>query len=78
MRARAHVLAAHHTTHIEGTKLTLAESELLLAGEAVPEAHPDDLRELLNYRGPFVRLHRLSSGGPIGGSRAVTSCDTEL
>ena len=30
------VLEAHHTTHIEGTHLTLEESERLLAGEPVP------------------------------------------
>ena len=38
MSARALVLEAHHTAHIEGTRLTLEESEVLLAGEAVPEA----------------------------------------
>ena len=53
MSARALVLEAHHTTHIEGTRLTLEESEVLLAGEAVPEADPGDGRELLNYRNAF-------------------------
>ena len=38
MSARALVLEAHHTTHIEGTRLTLEESEVLLAGEAVPSS----------------------------------------
>ena len=61
MSARALILAAHHTTHmthIEGTRLTLEESEVLLASEAVPEADPDDVRELLNYRDAFeIRLH---------------------
>ena len=42
MGERALVLEAHHTTHIEGTRLTLEQSERLLAGEAVPEADPDD------------------------------------
>ena len=66
MGARALVLEAHHTTHIEGTRLTLEQSERLLAGEAVPEADPDDVRELLNYRGAFefVSSH-LGDGGPI-------------
>ncbi len=45
---RAVVLKAHHTTHIEGTRLTLEESERLLAGESVPGADPDDVRALLN------------------------------
>ncbi|MGH9324555.1 MAG: Fic family protein, partial [Vicinamibacteria bacterium] len=53
MRSRAFVLEAHHTTHIEGTHLTLEQSERLLAGHAVPEADPDDARELLNYREAF-------------------------
>ena len=53
MRSRAFVLEAHHTTHIEGTRLTLEQSESLLAGRAVPEADPDDTRELLNYREAF-------------------------
>ena len=66
MDSRALVLEAHHTTHIEGTKLTLEESELLLAGEAVPEADPDDVRELLNYRDAFEFVSTwLGSGGPI-------------
>ena len=50
---RALLLEAHHTTHIEGTQLTLAQAERLLAGESVPEANPDDVRELLNYRTAF-------------------------
>ena len=53
MGERALVLEAHHTTHIEGTRLTLDQSERLMAGEAVPEANPDDARELLNYRLAF-------------------------
>jgi hypothetical protein len=46
MGERALVLEAHHTTHIEGTRLTLEQSERLLAGGTVPEADPDDVREL--------------------------------
>ncbi len=66
MGARALVLEAHHTTHIEGTRLTLAQSTRLLAGEAVPEADPDDVRELLNYRGAFEFVSGyLGHGGPI-------------
>ncbi|HVS09809.1 MAG TPA: Fic family protein [Planctomycetota bacterium] len=53
MGERALVLEAHHTTHIEGTRLTLEQSERLLAGGTVPDADPDDVRELLNYRGAF-------------------------
>ena len=53
MSERAFLLEAHHTTHIEGTELTLGQSERLLAGEQLPEADPDDARELLNYRDAF-------------------------
>jgi Fic family protein len=66
MGERALVLEAHHTTHIEGTRLTLEQSERLLAGEAVPEADPDDARELLNYRGAFELVSTyLGHGGPV-------------
>ena len=50
---RALLLEAHHTTHIEGTRLTLEQSEQLLEGQAVPDSDPDDVRELLNYRRAF-------------------------
>ena len=66
MGERAFVLEAHHTTHIEGTQLTLDQAERLLAGEAVPEADPDDARELLNYRRAFAFVSEyLDSGEPI-------------
>ncbi len=66
MGERALVLEAHHTTHIEGTRLTLEESERLLAGKMVPEADPDDVRELLNYRRAFEFVSSyLGDGGPI-------------
>jgi Fic family protein len=68
MGERALVLEAHHTTHIEGTRLTLEQSERLLAGEAVPEADPDDARELLNYRDAFEFVSAyVGHGGPITG-----------
>ena len=66
MSQRALVLEAHYTTHIEGTHLTLAQSEQLLAGNAVPDADPDDVRELLNYREAFGFVSEyLESAGPI-------------
>jgi Fic family protein len=66
MQKRALVLEAHHTTHIEGTRLTLEQSEKLLAGKKVPGADPDDARELLNYRGAFdLVTDYLDSGDPI-------------
>ena len=40
MGERALVLEAHHTTHIEGTQVTLDQAERLKIGEMVPEAEP--------------------------------------
>jgi Fic family protein len=66
MDERAFVLEAHHTTHIEGTRLTLEQAERLLAGEDVPEADCDDARELLNYRDAFdLVAEYVSSGAPL-------------
>jgi len=66
MGRRALILEAHHTTHIEGTRLTLDQAERLLAGSLVPEADPDDARELLNYRKAFDFVSEyLASGDPI-------------
>ncbi len=66
MGRRALILEAHHTTHIEGTHLTLAQAEILLAGDTVEEANPDDVQELLNYRKAFDFVSGyLEEGGPI-------------
>ncbi len=53
MGKRALLLEAHHTTHIEGTHLTLEQSEKLFEGQNIPDSDPDDVRELLNYRQAF-------------------------
>ena len=66
MRSRALLLEAHHTTHIEGTRLTLEQAERLFSGQAVPEADPEDARELLNYRDAFEFVSGyLNDGRPI-------------
>ena len=66
MGRRALILEAHHTTHIEGTRLTLDQAERLLEGKPVPEADPDDVRELLNYKKAFEFVSEyLDDGGPI-------------
>ena len=66
MGRRALILEAHHTTHIEGTRLTLEQAERLLEGKSVPEADPSDVRELLNYRRAFDFVSEyIESGGPI-------------
>ena len=66
MGRRALILEAHHTTHIEGTHLTLEQAERLLTGNPVPEADPDDVRELLNYLKAFEFVSEyLETDGPI-------------
>jgi Fic family protein len=66
MGRRALILEAHHTTHIEGTHLTLEQAERLLTGNPVPEADPDDVRELLNYLKAFDFVSEyLETDGPI-------------
>jgi len=66
MSAEALIKEAHHTTHIEGTHLTLDEAQRLWKGEKVPQADPEDTRELLNYRDAFEFVSEcLGNGDPI-------------
>ncbi len=66
MGRRALVLEAHHTTHIEGTRLTLDEAQRLLDGQTVENVDPDDALELLNYRNAFELVSEyLAKGSPI-------------
>ncbi len=66
MSQRALLLEAHHTTHIEGTHLTIEQAERLWAGDRVEAARPDDARELLNYREAFNLVSEyLESGEPV-------------
>ncbi len=54
MQDQTLVLEAHHTTHIEGTQLTLEQSEQILGGFVVEGAtNAEDVKELLNYRKAF-------------------------
>lgn len=66
MQAKALILEAHYTTHIEGTHLTLDQSEQLLTGNKVINADPEDVQELLNYKKAFdLVADYLGSGEPI-------------
>ena len=66
MRQRALVLEAHHTTHIEGTHLTLDQSEKLLAGEKPAGVRADDAKEVTNYRNAVDLVSDyLGSGEPV-------------
>ena len=66
MQQRALVLEAHHTTHIEGTHLTLDQSERLLAGEKPTGVKADDAKEVTNYRKAVdLVADYLGSGDPV-------------
>lgn len=65
MSERALLLEAHHTTHIEGTRLTVEQSAEIWAGRE-SGADKDDIKELLNYRNAFQFIgDNVSSGYPI-------------
>ena len=66
MSRKALLLEAHYTTHIEGTHLTLEQSQKLWEGKTVKDADPDDTRELLNYREAFnLVCDYISDKGPV-------------
>ncbi len=66
MSRRALLLEAHHTTHIEGTQLTLEQAQKLWDGETIDNVNADDRRELLNYRNAFnLVAEYLTGGAPI-------------
>ncbi len=54
MQQKALLLEAYHTTHIEGTQLTLDQSEKIFAGKTVPNTNKDDVQELINYKKAFA------------------------
>jgi Fic family protein len=63
MSQRALLLEAHHTTHIEGTQLTIEQAEQIWTGHPVEGASADDVRELLNYRRAFDLVAEYLVGG---------------
>lgn len=66
MERRALILEGYHTTHIEGTHLTLDQAALILEGKPVSDADHDDAMELLNYKKAFEFVSEyLEEGGPI-------------
>jgi len=50
IQSEALILETHHSTHIEGTRLTLSQAKRILTGKEVAGVHPDDRKELLNYK----------------------------
>ena len=66
MGRRALLLEAHHTTHIEGTQLTIDQAVRLWEGADVKNVNPEDRRELLNYRNAFdLVASSLVGGEPV-------------
>ncbi len=53
MSQNALLLETHHTTHIEGTQLTLKQSARILAGHPPSGADKEDIKEVKNYRDAF-------------------------
>jgi len=50
MQKKALILESHHSTHIEGTALSLEQAKSILEGGKVKGVNHDDERELLNYK----------------------------
>lgn len=65
MQSKALILEAHHTTHIEGTQLTLEESVKLWKGARLTKVNKDDARELLNYRKAFDLVSNYLEDGAV-------------
>jgi len=49
MQKQALILESHHSTHIEGTALSLEQAKSILEGKKVKGVNRDDEKELLNY-----------------------------
>ena len=50
MQKRALILESHHSTHIEGTALSLEQAQNILEGKKLKGINRDDEKELLNYK----------------------------
>jgi Fic family protein len=50
MQKKALILESHHSTHIEGTALSLEQSENILEGKRIKGINREDEQELLNYK----------------------------
>lgn len=66
MQNQALIREAHYTTHIEGTQLTLEQSQQIWAGQQLEKVNPDDAKELLNYAQAFDLVSEyVGDGEPI-------------
>jgi Fic family protein len=50
MQREALILESHHSTHIEGTTLSLEQAKSILEGKKLKGINRDDEKELLNYK----------------------------
>src|SRR3990167_3065655 len=50
MQKEALILESHHSTHIEGTALSLEQAKSILEGKKLKGINRDDEKELLNYK----------------------------
>ena len=50
MQKKVLILESHHSTHIEGTALSLKQARSILEGKKVKGVSHDDKKELLNYK----------------------------
>jgi Fic family protein len=50
MQKKALILESHHSTHIEGTALSLEQAKSILEGKKIKGVNRDDEKELLNYK----------------------------
>ncbi|MDP2682851.1 MAG: Fic family protein [Deltaproteobacteria bacterium] len=50
MQKKALILESHHSTHIEGTALSLEQAQSILEGNRLKGINRDDEKELLNYK----------------------------
>ena len=64
MQSEALILEAHHSTHIEGTQLTLSHAQRILSGWVVGAVRDDDRQELVR-RTVQRDLSRLVDSGMI-------------
>jgi len=66
MQKNALILESHHSTHIEGTALTLEQAKSILEGKKLKGINRDDEKELLNYKKAMDFISkRLGKNEPI-------------
>jgi len=66
MQKKALILESHHSTHIEGTALSLEQAKNILEGKKVKGVNRNDEKELLNYKKAMDFISKyLGKGDPV-------------